>query len=216
MYALFNFTTHASQDLYVTLLTVQYDMSLDIKTVVIVLQGIAAVIGGLICGPCSELVGRRFMIILCSVWNGAFVYPAFYHADKWWPFSVVLAGGVMGCWGISSVYLLEMTNKANRTLVAGLAYQLGNLASSASATIEAKIGEKFPLPGRPGVHDYSKVMCIFCGAVFIAMIICVTLGPERFHANEAIEEDDYDEEEDMTLEESQHAQELSDEKEKRI
>jgi SHS family lactate transporter-like MFS transporter len=52
----------------------------------------------------------------------------------------------------------------------GVSYQLGNLISSASATIEATVGERFPLPpGADGVHrfDYGKVMAIFMFCVFI-------------------------------------------------
>ncbi|KAI5961631.1 JEN1 [Candida pseudojiufengensis] len=209
LYAMFNFTTHGTQDLFVTMLTVQYNMSIDLITIIISLQGIAAMIGGVICGPCSELVGRRFMILICSIFNGAFLYPSFFNVNQWWPFSVVLAGGVLGCWGISSVYLLEMTNKANRALIGGLAYQLGNLASSASATIEARLAEQFPIEGRPGVYDYGKTMCIFSGAVFGAMIICIILSPERFHANEALEDDDDD---DLLLEEGNQSQNSFNEK----
>ena len=58
---------------------------------------------------------------------------------------------------------LELVNSTHRTLLSGVAYQLGNLVSSASATIEAKIGERFPLKDQPGMFDYGKVMCIFVG-----------------------------------------------------
>lgn len=86
---------------------------------------------------------------------------------------------------------MEVVNKANRTLLAGLAYQLGNLVSSASATIEARLGEEFPLEGyENGVYDYGKVMCIFAAAVSIYMMICMFMGPERFHANMHVEDSD--------------------------
>jgi len=53
--------------------------------------------------------------------------------------------------------------------VVGTAYQLGNLVSSASATIEATIGQRFPLPPLPGGvtrYDYGLVMAIFMGCVY--------------------------------------------------
>ena len=63
--------------------------------------------------------------------------------------------------------------------------------SSASATIEARIGEQFPLEGRTDdMYDYGKVMCIFCGAVFGYMIICVLVGPEKFHNNLHVTDDE--------------------------
>lgn len=54
----------------------------------------------------------------------------------------------------------------------GLTYQLGNLASSAASTIEATIGQRFPLAPlhtKTGItkrYDYGKVIAIFMGAVF--------------------------------------------------
>lgn len=48
-----------------------------------------------------------------------------------------------------------------RAFFYGTTYQLGNLASSASSTIEATIGERFPLPPSPEGkerYDYGKVI----------------------------------------------------------
>ncbi|KAH3673178.1 hypothetical protein WICPIJ_009882, partial [Wickerhamomyces pijperi] len=60
------------------------------------------------------------------------------------------------------------------------AYQLGNLASSASSTIETTIGERFPMPELgEGVYDYSKVMSIFMGCVFGYLLIVTVVGPEN-------------------------------------
>jgi MFS transporter, SHS family, lactate transporter len=63
---------------------------------------------------------------------------------------------------------MELSPVAIRTFVVGTSYQLGNLASSASSTIEARLGERFPLPpGEGGVkrYEYGKVICIFMGCV---------------------------------------------------
>jgi MFS transporter, SHS family, lactate transporter len=58
--------------------------------------------------------------------------------------------------------------------------QLGNLASSASATIQATIGERFPLPPANGAnrYDYGRVIGIFMGAVWVYMLIFVFFRPE--------------------------------------
>jgi len=64
---------------------------------------------------------------------------------------------------------LELSPEHFRSFVVGTSYQLGNLVSSASATIEATTGERFPLPPLSnGVtrYDYGKVMAIFMGCVF--------------------------------------------------
>lgn len=88
---------------------------------------------------------------------------------------------VGGVWGPMSIHLLELSPIALRTVLVGLTYQLGSLASSASATIQSIIGERFPLP--PGAHgkkrfDYGKVMAIFMGAVWAFMLFFLFWGPE--------------------------------------
>jgi len=67
-----------------------------------------------------------------------------------------------------------------RTFVVGTSYQLGNLVSSASSTIEATIGTRFPLPpkGKTKRYNYGKVMCIFMGCVYLYTIVLTFLGPE--------------------------------------
>ena len=63
----------------------------------------------------------------------------------------------------------------------GTSYQLGNLISSASSTIEATIGQRFPLPpkGKTKRYAYGKVICIFMACVFVYVIILTLIGPER-------------------------------------
>lgn len=80
-----------------------------------------------------------------------------------------------------------------RSFVVGTAYQLGNLVSSASATIEATIGERFPLPPLANGltrYDYGLVMAIFMGCVYFygissqvfrlmfLVIVLAMIGPE--------------------------------------
>ncbi|RCK64734.1 Carboxylic acid transporter [Candida viswanathii] len=197
LYAGWNFTTHGSQDLYVTLLKNQYHMGIDKRTVIIVTSNIGAIVGGIIMGQMSELLGRRLTVVVSMVVAGAFLYPSFFNANQNWPAYIFLIGAVYASFSVGPAYLLELVNSTHRTLLSGVAYQLGNLVSSASATIEARIGENFPL-GEPGEYDYGKVMCIFCGAVFAYMLIIIFLGPERFHKNLRIHDDEIEEVNDET------------------
>lgn len=181
----FNFMSHGSQDLYPTLLVKQHGIGQDAKTVIMVVVNLGAICGGLFFGQLTELLGRRFTIIVCCLFSGAFLYPSFFSKNV----SGIIGGyfflnfGVMGAWGVAPLHLMELVNTTHRTFLSGLAYQLGNLASSASSTIEAEIGSRYPveLNGATDAYDYGKVMAIFCGAVFAYMIIFVFLGPERFH-----------------------------------
>lgn len=79
----------------------------------------------------------------------------------------------------------------------GLTYQLGNLASSASATIQAIIGERFPLEPLGGVarYDYGKVIGIFMGAVWAYDLVFLFIGPEmseQERAEFAAQTDEYE------------------------
>ncbi|CAD1811668.1 Major Facilitator Superfamily protein [Candida parapsilosis] len=203
-YAGWNFMAHGTQDLYVTMLSNQFGVSISQRTMIVAISNFGGLVGGACVGNISEIFGRRLSAIIATICCGAFVYPSFYNADKNWGAYVVLIGFTMASWGVSSAYALELVNKAHRTLLIGLAYQIGNLISAGSATIQAQLGEKYPIPGAaPGVFDYGKVMCIFCGAVFAVMVVILALGPEKFHRNLKMVAADYgadpDIEEDLDL-----------------
>lgn len=182
--SIYNFMSHGSQDLYPTLLVKQHNVGPDRKTVLMVVVNLGAMAGGLFFGQLTELMGRRLTIILCCIMGGAFIYPSFFSSDL-----PTMTGGyfflcfaTMGAWGVAPLHLMELVNKDNRVFLSGIVYQLGNLASSASSTIEAQLGTKFPLKGGASdAYDYGKVMGIFCGCVYAAMIIVIFFGPERFH-----------------------------------
>ena len=76
---------------------------------------------------------------------------------------------------------MELSPGSFRTFVVGTSYQLGNLVSSASSTIESTIGERFPLPpkGKTKRYAYGKVICIFMACVFVYTIVLALVGPER-------------------------------------
>ena len=87
---------------------------------------------------------------------------------------------------------MELSPGSFRTFVVGTSYQLGNLVSSASSTIEATIGERYPLPpkGKTARYQYGKVMCIFMGAVYAYVILLTLIGPERKNRRFEVEYDD--------------------------
>lgn len=199
MMAGFNFMSHGSQDLYPTLLTVQLGYGADRSTVTNSVANLGAIFGGMVCGHISTFVGRRLTIIVACFIGGAMIYPWAYVRS-----SAINAGAffmqacVQGAWGVVPIHLSELSPPAYRSFVVGLAYQLGNLASSASSTIESTIGERFPTvaPNGEPAYDYSKVMAIFIACVFVYNIIVIFLGPENrgaeftMHRDMTIPEDD--------------------------
>uniref|UniRef100_A0A060TCA8 ARAD1D34804p n=1 Tax=Blastobotrys adeninivorans TaxID=409370 RepID=A0A060TCA8_BLAAD len=185
-----NFMSHGSQDLYPTMLTAQRQFSKDASTVTNSVANLGALAGGITLGHISEFAGRRLTLMVACVIGGALIYP--------WGFSTTNAGlnasvfflqfFVQGAWGVVPIHISELAPPAFRAFVVGVSYQLGNLASSASSTIESTIGERFPLVGEngekvEGKYDYGKVMAIFMGCVFGYVLIVSFLGPERRHAS---------------------------------
>lgn len=178
----FNSCSHGSQDFYPTFLKDQVGMNATETTVVTVVGQIGALIGGCTIGYISTFLGRRLTMLVSCVLGGAII-PAYIL-----PRSMSLAACaffeqffVGGVWGPMPIHLLELSPIALRSLMVGLTYQLGNLGSSASATIQSIIGERFPLPpGKGGKKrfDYGRVIAIFMGAVWAFILFFLFWGPE--------------------------------------
>ncbi|KAI6834678.1 sugar transporter family protein, partial [Hortaea werneckii] len=178
----FNSISHGTQDFYPTFLKDQLGFGATQTTVVTVVGQIGALIGGTVGGYVSTFTGRRLAMMKSCVIGGA-VVPAYVLLKD---MSLVASGFfeqffVGAVWGPIPVHLIEMSPPALRSLIMGLTYQLGNLASSASATIQAVIGERFPLPPGPDGDerfDYGRVIGIFCGAVWAYILFFLFVGPE--------------------------------------
>lgn len=179
----FNFMSHGSQDLYPTMLSNQFLFSANAVTVTQVVANLGAMLGGTVVGYCSQIFGRRISIIVMCVIGGALLYPYTFVTNK----GVIAAAFfqqfcVQGAWGVIPIHLMELSPGAFRTFVVGTAYQLGNLVSSASSTIESTIGERFPLPPLENGtkrYEYGKVICIFMGCVYAYVIVLTFIGPEH-------------------------------------
>ncbi|KAM3423520.1 hypothetical protein BST61_g948 [Cercospora zeina] len=181
----FNFMSHGSQDLYPTMLENQYNFSANAVTVTQVVANLGAIAGGTTIGYLSQALGRRFSIIFISIVGGALLYPySFVPNERIMAAAFFEQFCVQGAWGVIPIHLMELSPGSLRAFVVGTSYQLGNLVSSASSTIEATIGERFPL--EPKIvdgksiarYEYGKVICIFMACVYVYVIILTFLGPE--------------------------------------
>lgn len=189
----FNFMSHGSQDLYPTMLENQLGFGKNKVTVTQVVANLGAMSGGTVVGYCSQSIGRRLSIVLCCVVGGALLYPyTFVRTEAIMAAAFFQQFCVQGAWGVIPIHLMELSPGAFRTFVVGTSYQLGNLVSSASSTIEARLGENFPLPdSEEGVsrYDYGKVMCIFMGCVYAYVVVLTLVGPENLMAKFDVEHD---------------------------
>lgn len=187
--------SHGTQDIVALMLKNKYDFSSTKVTRVIVVANVGAVIGGTVVGFSSQIFGRRLSIIVMCILGGAALYPytstsgpGIYAAFFFEQFFV------QGAFGIIPIHLIELSHPAFRTFVVGTSYQLGNLISAASNTIETTIGEQYPLSDKiedgEVVHryDYSVVMRVFMAVVFVYIIIITFLGPEELGKDLSIDD----------------------------
>ncbi|KZV66848.1 MFS general substrate transporter [Peniophora sp. CONT] len=181
----FNFFSHGSQDLYPTYMQQSKGFSPHDSTVATIIGNCGAIAGGTIAGFVSQYIGRRLTIIIFVLLTGAFI-PLWIIPSS---FSGLAAGafciqfGVQGAWGVIPIQLAEISPPAFRATFPGVAYQLGNMVSSASSQIEAKGGENLrttvTVKGvTKDVPDYATVQGILIGVVAAFILIVTILGPE--------------------------------------
>jgi SHS family lactate transporter-like MFS transporter len=188
----FNFLSHGSQDLYPTFLASTLQFSHGLVTVTTVVANIGALIGGMTVGYFSSFFGRRLSILVVLI-VGAVLIPAYLLPQG----TTIMAGAffqqmcVQGVWGVVPIHLIELSPVQFRSFVVGTAYQIGNLISSASSTIEATAGQHFPkqTSSTDSTHseqyDYGKVMAIFLASVYVYLFVIIFLGPEKRNIDEA-------------------------------
>ncbi|KAJ7084571.1 MFS general substrate transporter [Mycena belliarum] len=178
----FNFLSHGSQDLYPTYLQKSKGIKAHAATVATIIGNCGAIAGGGFAGWISQFLGRRITIVAFTLLTAVFI-PLWIIPDT---FSGLAAGafcvqfGVQGAWGVIPIHLAEMAPPAFRATFPGVAYQLGNMVSSASAQIEATGGEnlKTTLNGVE-VPDYAKVQGILLGVVAAFVVFITIIGPEN-------------------------------------
>jgi SHS family lactate transporter-like MFS transporter len=195
----FNFLSHGSQDLYPTFLSSTLQFSNGLVTVTTIVANCGAIIGGMSVGYFSSFFGRRLSILVVLI-IGALLIPAYVlpHDTNIMAGAFFLQMCVQGVWGVVPIHLIELSPPDFRSFVVGTAYQLGNLISSASSTIEAKAGQHFPKEtsvahsGDEQQYDYSKVIAIFLSCVYIYLFIVILLGPEKRNNVEATTENSKD------------------------
>ncbi|KAG8162916.1 hypothetical protein KVR01_007394 [Diaporthe batatas] len=177
----FNTVGHGSLDFYPTFLKNQVGLHATEVTVISVVSQLGALTGGTTLGYLSTFCGRRLTMLTGCV-LGAAITPAYVlpHTIKLAASAFFMQFFAGGIWGPVPIYLSELSPDSIRATAVGLTYQLGNLASAASATIQAIIGERFPLEPKNGVKrfDYGKVIGIFMGIVWVIDLVLLFLGPE--------------------------------------
>ncbi|GAA5820011.1 hypothetical protein JCM11251_005447 [Rhodosporidiobolus azoricus] len=175
----FNFFSHGSQDVYPSYVQESKGLSAHLSTVATIIGNCGAIAGGTVAGYVSQFLGRRLTIIVMCIWTCCFI-PLWYLPTS---FGGLAAGaffvqfGVQGAWGVVPIYLSELSPVAFRAVWPGVAYQLGNMVSSASAQIEATAGSNIrTADDKP---NYGLIGTILISVVAGWLIGCCLIGAEQ-------------------------------------
>jgi MFS transporter, SHS family, lactate transporter len=171
--ACFNALSHGSQDLYPTFLQVQHGFSAAQTGTVAIVYNVGALCGGMSFGAISGRIGRRRAIALAAL-LALPVIPVWAYSTT--PAMFAIGGFVMqfmiqGAWGIVPAHLNELSPAPVRAILPGFAYQLGNLAMSQMAPVQAGIAEGLG-------NDYARVLSTTVGVVAVVLAGVALVGRE--------------------------------------
>jgi MFS transporter, SHS family, lactate transporter len=138
------FLSHGTQDLYPDFLQEVHKLSAATRANVAIIYNCGAIVGALIFGHFSQLVGRRkgmmaglgLVLLVVPLWAFGHTLPLIILS------AFLIQMGVQGAWGIVPVHLNELSADAARGLMPGLAYQLGILLASPTNTIQYALRDR--------------------------------------------------------------------------
>jgi SHS family lactate transporter-like MFS transporter len=172
MMTLMTFLSHGSQDLYPDFLKSTRGTSARMVSYIAVWYNIGAVVGAVIFGYFSEILGRRRSMIAALLLSLATI-PLWAFGTTLVVIAItafVMQAGVQGAWGVIPAHLNELSPDQTRGLLPGLAYQLGILIAAPVNTIEYALRSHF---------GYSWALAGFETVNITLLIIVLALGSER-------------------------------------
>lgn len=174
----FNWMSHGTQDMYVTYLKTQKELSNHDASIATIIGQCGAVFGGAICGYYSQFFGRRLTVVAAALF-GLCMIPVWTLPNS---MGALAAGNFLiqsasnGAWGVMPVLLNEYAPPQFRGVFPGFCYQLGNMLSAPAAQIQTVWATNWIVKGKP---NYSQVMTIIMCIVFSAVAIITACGQER-------------------------------------
>jgi len=147
------FLSHGTQDLYPDFLQEVHKLSAATRANVAIIYNCGAIVGAILFGHFSQLVGRRkgmmaglgLVLLVAPLWAFGHSLPVIILS------SFAIQMGVQGAWGVIPVHLSELSADAARGLMPGLVYQLGILLASPTNSIQYalrdRVGYQWALAG---------------------------------------------------------------------
>lgn len=172
MMTLMMFLSHGTQDLYPDFLKSTHGASAKAVSYIAILYNVGAVVGAIIFGHLSEVLGRRRSMIAALILSLATI-PAWAFAGPILGIAIaafIMQAGVQGAWGVIPAHLNELSPDETRGLLPGLAYQMGILIAAPVNTIEFALRSRF---------GYSWALAGFETVNIALLIVVLALGDER-------------------------------------
>jgi SHS family lactate transporter-like MFS transporter len=172
MMTLMMFLSHGTQDLYPDFLRSTHGVSSKTISYIVIWYNIGAVVGAIIFGHLSEVLGRRrgmigaLVLSLATIPAWAFAGPVVAVAAA----AFIMQAGVQGAWGVIPAHLNELSPDQTRGLLPGLAYQLGILIAAPVNNIEYALRNRF---------GYGWALAGFETVNIVLLIAVLSLGSER-------------------------------------
>lgn len=166
------FCSHGTQDLYPDFLESAHHVLPHTVEMIAILYNFGAIIGAIVFGELSQRAGRRIGMD-CALGLSLVVIPlwAFGHSLEALTIGAFLMQmGIQGAWGIIPAHLSELAPSKARSLLPGLAYQLGILFAAPTNTF------LYLLRDRVG---YSWAIGGFELVIIASTIVVISLGRER-------------------------------------
>jgi SHS family lactate transporter-like MFS transporter len=172
MMTLMMFLSHGTQDLYPDFLRTTRGASPQAVSSIAILYNIGAVLGAVVFGQLSEVLGRRYSMI-AALAVALVTIPAWAFAGPMWLISLaafVMQAGVQGAWGVIPAHLNELSPDQARGLLPGVAYQLGILIAAPVNSIEFALRARF---------GYSWALAGFESVNIVLLVVVLALGKEQ-------------------------------------
>jgi SHS family lactate transporter-like MFS transporter len=169
---LMTFLSHGTQDLYPDFLKSERGASPQTASYIVMLYNVGAVVGAIVFGYLSELLGRRWSMVAALILSLATI-PAWAFAVPLLTIAVaafLMQVGVQGAWGVIPAHMNELSPDQTRGLVPGMAYQLGVLIAAPVNSIEYALRNHF---------GYSRALAGFEAVNIIILAVVILLGSER-------------------------------------
>ena len=176
MMTMMNFVSHGTQDLYPLFLQAEKGLTSSRVSDVAMIYNVGAILGGIVLGRYSDIVGRRramvtaliLAVTMVPVWAYAPTVPLLMMG------AFMLQFFVQGAWGVVPAHINELTPDAVRGFLPGFAYQCGVAVAGTAPTIQEALAEHY---------GYANTMAATATIVFLLAALVVWLGKEK-HATE--------------------------------